>query len=68
MAQLRSILTALSTAFKAALTSAAVFSGPSEKRIICRDAADSGFIAFTTWDGSSESARHAEPEDAQTPS
>lgn len=68
MVQLRNILTAHPTAFKAALTSAVVFLASNEKRIICRDAADSGFIALTTCEGSSESAKHADPEDAQMPS
>jgi hypothetical protein len=46
--------------------SCAVFVASSENRIICRDAVDAGFI-FTTWEGSSESARQAEPDDAQMP-
>jgi len=44
------------TAFKARSISAAVFPAPSENRIVCRDAADSGFIALTLCDGSSASA------------
>jgi hypothetical protein len=40
----------------------------SEKRILCREAAESGFIALITCDDSSESAKHAEPDEAQTPS
>jgi len=39
----------------------------SENRIICRDAAVSGCIALMTCEGSSESARQAEPDDAQMP-
>jgi len=62
-----SILTARAIACKAVLISGSVFSNPSEKRILCREAADSGFIALTTGDGLSEFARHAEPEDAWTP-
>jgi hypothetical protein len=52
----------------AASTSLRVFSNPNEKRISCRAAADSGFIALTTCEGSSESARQAEPDAAQMPS
>jgi hypothetical protein len=64
----RSILTARAMALNAALISVSEFSKSSENRIICREAADSGFIAFTTCDGSSESARHADPDEAQIPS
>jgi len=45
-----------------------VFAASNENRIICRDAVESGFIAFTTCDGSSESAKQAEPDAAQMPS
>jgi hypothetical protein len=50
------------------LISSAVFDTSSEKRIICRDATDSGFILLITCEGSSESARQAEPDEAQMPS
>ena len=56
------------TAASADFTSVLVFAASSENRIICREAADSGFIALITCEGSSESARQAEPDDAQTPS
>jgi hypothetical protein len=62
------MVAARSTALKAFLTSAVVFAVSNEKRIICLEATDSGFIALTTCDGSSELARHADPEDAQMPS
>jgi hypothetical protein len=42
---------------------AAECSASSENRIICRDAIESGLIALITCDGSSESARHAEPDE-----
>jgi len=50
------------------VTCGCVVSLPIENLIICRDAVDSGFIALTTCGGSSESARQAEPDDAQMPS
>lgn len=65
--QLRRAVTHRLTAPMVASISAAVISFPSENRIICREAADSGFIALTTCEGSSESARQAEPEEAQMP-
>ena len=37
-------------------------SAPSDSRIICREATESGFMALITCDASSESARHAEPD------
>jgi len=40
---------------------------PSENRIICREALESGFIALMTCEGSCESAWHAEPDEAQMP-
>ena len=36
---------------------------PMENRTICREAVVLGFIALTTCDGSSESAKHAEPDE-----
>ena len=53
---------------QAAFISALVVDVATEKRIIFLDASVFGFIALTTWDGSSVSARHAEPADAQIPS
>ena len=50
-----------------ASTSLIVLPKPSEKRIICRDAADSGFMAFATCDGSSESAKQAVRDAAPMP-
>ena len=44
--------------------SAAVVPRPRENRTICRDAALSGFIARTTWEGSSEAARQARQAEA----
>ena len=55
-------------AASAVLISGIVFAASKENRIICREAVESGFIALTTCDGSSESAKHAEPDDAQMPS
>jgi hypothetical protein len=63
----KSRLTAVTTASAAAATSVWVVSFPNENRTIWREAALSGFIARTTWEGSSESARQAEPADAQIP-
>lgn len=58
----------LFTAASSVLISVIAFAAANENRIICREAVESGFIALTTCDGSSESARHAEPDDAQIPS
>jgi hypothetical protein len=59
---------ALRMASVASVISFSVFSIPTEKRIIPRDAVESGFIALITCEGSSESAKHAEPDEAQIPS
>ena len=48
--------------------STSVVSIPSEKRRAERAALVFDFIASMTWDGESESARQAEPEEAQIPS
>jgi hypothetical protein len=66
--QARSLAVIAPKAASAALISGIVFVESSENRIICREAVESGFIALTTCDGSSESARQAEPDDAQMPS
>ena len=66
--QLCSIFVTRATLVKTVLISVAVFAASSENRIICREAVESGFIAFTTCDGSSESAKQAEPDAAQMPS
>ena len=63
-----STVAAHSTAAAATLMSPLAIAGSSEKRIISREAGDPGFIALMTCDGSSESARHAEPDEAQIPS
>ena len=65
--QRRNRSTAVAVASTAASTSVAIVSSPREKRIICRPAALIGFIARMTCEGSSESARQAEPALAQMP-
>ena len=66
--QMHRLLTAFSTAARMTFMLGWVPSAPNENLIICREAADSGFMALMTCDGSSESARQAEPDEAQIPS
>ena len=61
------VATADKMASSVAVISAFVVETSSEKRIACRAESERGFIAAITCDGSSESARHADPDDAQMP-
>ena len=52
----------------ASLTELVLCSDPKDRRSEFRSPRNSGFIAVMTCDASAESAKHADPEDAQIPS